>query len=108
MKDDARTGSIDTVAKSATLGAGTPLHRCAPDARKAVPLELVVVRQLLARLDAPPRKDANARLPFDDPLLSLAVGAAGVVDEACQAPPHGGVQRQAPATGSSPSEYPRV
>lgn len=72
-----------------------------PDARKAVPLEVVVVAQLCARRDCLPRKDAHARLALHHPVLRLAVGATGVVQVPRQAPLGRRVQQQAPA-GEAP------
>ena len=68
-----------------------------PYAREAIPLQVVVIGDLLARADGSPREDAHPRLAAHNPLLSFAVGVAGVVDEPRQAALDCSIDDQAPA-----------
>ena len=72
-------------------------RRIAPDPSKAVPLQVVVVAEFGAGFDGLLCKDADPGLSLHHPVLRLAVGAARVVQVACDAALGCRVQQQAPA-----------
>ena len=70
--------------------AGTTAARL-PDTLASSPLQMVVIGQFLPYCNVSQGKYAYAGLAIDKPLLCLAVGLAGMIDEACPVALPGGV-----------------